>query len=199
MLMLILLTAGMILTASAEVYSGTWGAEEDGSNLTWTLDAETGELTISGSGKMASLGLSSTDAWLNYTTEIKTVTIGDGVTSIGDSAFRDCDSLTSIEIPSSVTSIGDSAFRDCDSLTSIELPSSMISIGNRAFSNCTGLTSIEIPSGVISIGDDAFSNCHSLTSINVDVNNTEYCSLSGVLYNKAMTDLIHYPVGTNYH
>ena len=87
------------------------------------------------------------------------------LTSIGDWAFRACGSLTSIEIPSGVTSIGDSAFRACRSLTSIEIPSGVTYIGSSAFCDCSNLTSIEIPSGVTSIGTFAFSGCDSLTTI----------------------------------
>ena len=71
---------------------------------------------------------------------------GKGVTSIGDSAFRDCSSLTSIKIPAGVTSIGESAFEECHGLTSIEIPAGVTSIGNRAFYNCNGLTSITVDS-----------------------------------------------------
>ena len=83
-------------------------------------------------------------------------TIPDGVTSIGDCAFRDCRSLTSITIPSSVTSIGSNAFRDCRSLTSIMIPDSVTSIGSSAFQDCSSLTSITIPDSVTSIGYSAF-------------------------------------------
>ena len=58
------------------------------------------------------------------------------VTSIGDWAFYQCSSLTSVTIPSSVKSIGDWAFRDCSSLTSVTIPNSVTSIGNYAFSGC---------------------------------------------------------------
>ena len=91
--------------------------------------------------------------------------IPNSVTSIGSSAFKYCDSLTSIEIPDSVTSIGDHAFYSCDSLTSIEIPDSVTSIGDYAFYYCRGLTSITIPDSVTSIGDYAFRGCRSLTSI----------------------------------
>ena len=64
------------------------------------------------------------------------------VTSIGDEAFRDCTSLTSITIPDGVTSIGYSAFSDCTGLTSITIGDSATSIGYSAFYNCTGLTSV---------------------------------------------------------
>ena len=97
--------------------------------------------------------------------KITSAVIPDSVTSIGSSAFYDCDSLTSITIPDSVTSIGDDAFYDCDSLTSITIPDSVTSIGENAFSYCSSLTSITIPDSVTSIGDYAFWNCSSLKSV----------------------------------
>ena len=64
------------------------------------------------------------------------------ITSIGDYAFLQRTSLTSIEIPNSVTSIGYGAFWYCNGLTSIEIPNSVTSIGDRAFYGCNGLTTI---------------------------------------------------------
>ena len=72
----------------------------------------------------------------------KNTAIPNSVTSIGDSAFSGCSSLTSITIPESVTSIGESAFYYCTSLTSITIPNSVTSIGNYAFSGCSGLTDV---------------------------------------------------------
>ena len=90
---------------------------------------------------------------------------GKKVTSIGNSAFSYCSSLTSITIPSSVTSIGSYAFYDCNSLTSIIIPSSVTTIGYEAFYNCRSLTSIIIPSSVTSIGACAFYDCNSLIAV----------------------------------
>ena len=90
------------------------------------------------------------------------------VTSIGDLAFYDCSSLTSITIPNSVTSIGDDAFHNCSSLTSITIGNSVMSIGRHAFAGCSSLTSITIPNSVTSIGDDAFWFCDSLTSVTIN-------------------------------
>ena len=89
------------------------------------------------------------------------------VTSIGDSAFRNCSALTSITIPDSITSIGDYAFYGCRSLASITIPDSVTNMGDWAFSSCKSLTSITIPEGVTSIGSHICSGCSALTSITI--------------------------------
>ena len=93
------------------------------------------------------------------------IVIPSSVTSIGDGAFYGCNSLSEIVIPSSVTSIGDGAFYGCNSLSEIVIPSSVTSIGDSAFSSCNSLSEIVIPSSVTSIGDSAFSSCNSLSEI----------------------------------
>ncbi|MBR6802647.1 MAG: leucine-rich repeat protein [Kiritimatiellae bacterium] len=117
---------------------------------------------------------------------------GYSVTSIGDSAFRGCSSLTSVTIPSSVTSIGDCAFLFCSSLTSVTIPSSVTFIGGNAFYGCTNLwkdtngvqyesdakvvliqtpTSLTgeflIPNSVRFIHSEAFYDCSGLTSVTI--------------------------------
>lgn len=89
------------------------------------------------------------------------------VTSIKNSAFANCSSLTSIVIPEGVTSIESSTFSHCCSLKSVtfEGKSQLTSIGNAAFDCCESLTSFVIPEGVTSIGFSAFEGCESLTSI----------------------------------
>ena len=95
------------------------------------------------------------------------VSIGDGVTSIGNGAFADCCNLTSITIPESVNSIEDRAFLRCSSLTSITIPGGVNSIGAAAFSGCSSLSSITILEGVAKIEVQAFEGCNSLTSITI--------------------------------
>ena len=112
-----------------------------------------------------------------------------------DSAFGRSTYLTSVSIPDGVTSIGKYAFSMCSSLTSVSIPASVTSIGVSAFSDCTALENVEIPKGVTSIGNYAFNNCTSLQSIEVAAENTEYASMDGVLYNKAKTTLIAMPAG----
>jgi len=91
--------------------------------------------------------------------------IPSGVTSIGNFAFYDENSLISITIPTGVTSIGNSSFRNTASLTAITLPASLNSIGEDAFSFATALTSITLPADVASIGSSAFGYAGALTSI----------------------------------
>ena len=144
LLTLFLVLAASVGTLFAETYSGICG-----DNLIWTLDTESGILTISGTGTMKNYtnNLNSGKAntpWYSYRESIKTVIIEDGVTSIGGSAFYKCSSLTSITIPNSVTSIGNYAFKGCSSLTSITIPNSVTSIGSDAFNGCSSLTSVNI-------------------------------------------------------
>ena len=195
------------------VDSGTCGAK--GSNLTWTLDSE-GVLTISGSGDMHGYG-SSDAPWYGSRSRVKSAVIAEGVTSIGESAFENCRSLTSVTIPNSVTSIGWSAFFYCKSLTSVTIPDSVTSVGAYAFLGCTSLTSVTIPNSVTSIGGCAFDECWSLTSVTipdsvtsigggafawctsltgiwVTEGNSHYSSdASGVLFSKDKTTLVQYP------
>ncbi len=92
--------------------------------------------------------------------------IPEGVTGIGDGAFSGC-GLKSVTISESVKSIGDYAFGDCDSLTSVTIPGSVTSIGARVFFGCGSLADVTISEGVTSIGDFAFSDCYSLTSVTI--------------------------------
>ena len=136
-------------------------------NLTWKL-YEDGTLNISGKGAMKDYNSDDNPSPASQKKDsVKKVVIEDGVTSIGDSAFSYCSSLTNITIPDSVTSIGDSAFSGCWDLTSITIPDSVTTIGESAFYGCSSLTSITIPDGVTSIGYGAFSSCRSLTSITI--------------------------------
>ena len=88
------------------------------------------------------------------------------VTSIGESAFRECSGLTSITIPNSVTSIGEFAFA-VTGLTNIRIPNSVTNISNNVFGACTKLVSAVIPNGITTIAKELFYNCPALTSIEI--------------------------------
>lgn len=81
---------------------------------------------------------------LNYRGKDPIVTIPDNVTTIGESAFRGCTSLTSVTITDSVTEIGSYAFSGCTSLTSVTIPDSVTEIGYAAFEGCTSLKVIKL-------------------------------------------------------
>jgi hypothetical protein len=99
-----------------------------------------------------------------YTIMLRKAEIGERA-SIGNYAFSNCHSLSSVVLPSSVTSIGSQAFYLCYSLPSIVIPNSVTSIGGSTFYKCSSLTSVVLPNSVTSIGDSAFYNCYSLTSV----------------------------------
>ena len=109
----------------------------------------------------------SSNAWSDYSDNIKTVIVNYGVTHIGDYAFNACTNLCSVTLPESVTSIGHNAFYRCDSLTSIILPESVSSIGEAAFRGCKALTAVNIPISITSIENYTFDNCESLATINI--------------------------------
>ena len=140
------------------------GSQNNGKNVSWTL--KDGVLTISGTGAMDNYNSVTYKApWDAYASEIVSVVVENGITSIGDSAFFRFGSLESVSIADTVTGIGSSAFSYCKELTDLKLPAGLLKIENDAFSNCEKLESVEIPAGVTSIGSVAFLNCEALTSV----------------------------------
>ena len=103
---------------------------------------------------------------------LTSVIISDGVKSIGDYAFNDCVSLTSVTIPDGLTSIGEGAFYHCPVLTSIAIPDSVTNIGESAFYYCYDLENVTIGNDITSISDFMFAECISLTSITIPDNVT---------------------------
>lgn len=159
---LLLILAALLSTVAHADESGICG-----DNLTWTYYESSHSLVIAGSGDMY-LFISEKDVpWYNFRGEIVSITLPQGVTSIGNYAFMSSTSLTSVTIPNSVTAIGNAAFWDCIGLTSFTIPNSVTSIGNYAFYNCSSLISVTIGKGVTDIGVSAFLNCSSLTSVTI--------------------------------
>ena len=98
--------------------------------------------------------------------------------------------------PSSVVSIGNNAFLGCTNINSLSFDNSgdLQFIGGNAFASCSSLQSITIPESVTSIGNGALQSCSAMTWISVYDGNLYYTSVNGVLYNKAITTPIKYPL-----
>lgn len=147
-------------------------------------------------------------------TNLEEIVMSEGVTSIGDWAFEDCEKLSSITMPDSVVSFGAEVFSDTAWLNNyvedmiyiehiligyqgsdakVGIPETITVVAEYAFSGVSDVTEVTIPSSVISIGSSAFNGCHDLEDITVDVNNTVYSSVDGVLYDVDQTTLICCP------
>ncbi len=109
-----------------------------GSDLKWYLDSD-GTLAITGTGAMNNFSSSNDMPWYNYKSSITKLVIEEGVTSIGNYAFYDCDGFTGeLIIPDSVTSIGDYAFYNCNGFSSkATIGSEVATIGSKAFYGCS--------------------------------------------------------------
>ena len=99
---------------------------------------------------------------------ISEVVLPESVTTIGDSAFYNCDALTGITLPENLETIGSYAFYDCDGLSEVLFSEAVITIENGAFMNCPAITEIALPKSMISVDDNAFSGCTSLRDITLN-------------------------------
>ena len=163
--------------------TGTCGAGENAEDVKWTLsdedeDGTYDKLAIEKVGETGEIqdfnnynnskGIPDNRPWATYKTDIKEVTVGEGITRIGKHAFRYLTNteLKAIDLPSTLTSIGDSAFIWCYDLPSITLPSNsnLTTVGIRAFYQCKKMkiTGDALPQNLRTIGEMAFSECESL-------------------------------------
>jgi len=154
------------ITAKAAILGSEIPCGKDGALVYWQWDTDTFTLTIFGTGDMEDYTYNSSKPWNTYKDYAKTVVIGNGVTSIGNNAFRGYSALTNVIISDSVTSIGDYAFGGCG-ITEITIPDNVTTIGKGVFWDCGSLTSVTIPNGVTKIEDEMFKWCGSLTSVKI--------------------------------
>ena len=133
------------------------GAEEDGSNVLWAFDEETGTLALKGTGLMKSYNTRREAPWKSL--EVKNLIVSEGVTNIGGYAFMSQSKLENINLPKTIESIEEYAFAEIDSVKELILPEGVKYIGKRAFQSLTA-TKVVLPSTLEEIDECAFQYCH---------------------------------------
>lgn len=89
------------------------------------------------------------------------------VVEVGFYAFEADGNVKTISLPESVTSIGEGAFLSCSALEQINLPTGLTEIGEGAFAGCASISEITVPAAVKRIHEGAFAGCTSLKILTV--------------------------------
>lgn len=159
-ILLVLLTALTLLPLGALADDNN----KCGENLTWEFKG--GTLSIDGTGDMYDYSEDYLAPWSEHCFEITNVTISDGVTSIGSSAFCYC-SVKSITLPFGLKHIGASAFFNCPNIQQINIPDSVEYIDPYAFSCCKGLHTVQLPASLTLISEELFAECDNLRNLSI--------------------------------
>ena len=167
MLLTLLLIISMVSCGSSAPASDSGAC---GSGVTWSYDADTKALSISGNGTMNDYSAQTDLPWLAMLAHAKTLTVSEGVANIGDYAFYGFTALESVNLPASVKSIGKSAFAYNSALTTINLPTTLEVIKDSAFEGCSALTVAVVPASVTALGAKAFAYCSSVKNAAVFAN-----------------------------
>ncbi len=138
------------------------GAGQD--EINWGIDTDSGELVISGKGRIQNYMTGKTP-WYSYRWILRKVVIEEGVTEIGDFAFYGCSRLTELILPQSLRRIGNSSFGYCPKLDSLALPAGLERIGENAFKFCSALQEVVLPAGLSQLGPSAFLSCVNLEKV----------------------------------
>jgi hypothetical protein len=153
-----------LMTIASTSYGTSYGTSFLYCSALTTITVDIGNTTFSASSDGKMLLNKAGTTLIAYPSATGAVTLPATITTIGDYAFEDCDSLSSVSLPN-VTTIGDVAFLGCTSLSSVSLPE-VTTIGNGAFQNCESLSSVSLPE-VTTIGGSAFEGCESLSSVSL--------------------------------
>ena len=176
-----LLAAAIFITIDSPIATDAESCEGAcGDGVGWYFSQETLLIYVTGDGNGAMEDYSDWKTpWRGL--DFRYLIIDDGITYIGENAFRGCASLEAADIPESVTEIGAGAFFQCPSLEHVAIPSGITQINDYTFFMCESLETIDIPSGVVSIGEGAFQYCTSL--IGIDLPSTlSYIGTAGFMY-----------------
>ena len=122
-----------------------WAADNDCSaagddSVTWSYDAKTSTLTISGKGAMKDYANVNSTPWKAYRAKTKIIIIDEGVTRVGNSAFTSHTALISVSLPATLESIGQKAFMSTRNLAVMNIPAKVSTIETGAFAGCPGKT-----------------------------------------------------------
>ena len=152
-------------------------------NVTWEQVNDT--LYINGTGDMnIDFEYITQIPWYSLRNDISKIVVGEGITSISDSAFADFRLTKEVILPSSLRVIGPAAFITCSSLENLVLPYKITRIEDGAFVNCESLKTITIPGSITEISDDAFYNCYNVQIIGVrDTYANEYANNHNIPFN----------------
>ena len=136
------------------------------------------------------------NSWQSDINTVITVTIEDGISSIGSEAFKNGNNMASVTVPNSVTTIGESAFDGCASLTSIVIPQSVTSIGNSSFNNCSALSRVFYlgASDPIELSsENVFNGCDQLKFVCVPsiYDSSSFCGLTKFCKHKSCESFLH--------
>lgn len=121
------------------------------------------------------------------------IVIPAGITDIDSYMFMGRKNITKVTLPETIQSISRCAFARCTNLESINIPNGVKGIYDEAFKDCTSLKTLSLPATLETINISAMDGCTNLESITVASDNQDYSSESGILYNKAKTEIIYVP------
>lgn len=206
---------GVILSSrtNAPIQTSLYNAELV-ANETYTLKSEAEAITGAQLQPGTAVTTSIFYAQRNNITSFDEFRYFTGVTNILQRTFQDCKVMTTISLPNTVTELANYVFQGCSALETIGLSTSLKKLGSSTFANCVALQEVVLPDGFTTTGSNTFINCPSLTRIyfpsstnviggnvfmdcgqlmiEVSEDNPWFCSIDGVLFNKAQTKLIEY-------
>ncbi len=131
--------------------------------ITWTLDGNTGVLSIVGTGPMPDFANQGAP-WFEYHENITSIVISEGITTVGKYSFVRCKNVISVSLPSTLKEIKYHGFNNCRSLVSVSLPPSLVTLDTSAFGECSALKEITVPGSVKNFGSSVFSHCGIVTA-----------------------------------
>ena len=198
----------------AETSSDYEPARYETDTLTWDFDSASGTLSIHGEGPMRDYSAEAPE-WEPYKDQILTVSLDDGITSVGAYAFYNYLHFTEVRLPDSVEVIDVSAFDYDWELRTITIPASLKYVGSRAFYNTllwepsdlvfpegceyigdqafhSALKSggvVSLPSTLRYLGSESFTNAY-LSDFIVSADNEVYCSENHAIYTKDMKEML---------